>query len=171
MVEECPLLPQDIHRPNFGVSRLELAFFLLYYLLNRYPASLSFPHQKSYFSNIMLGKRKRTAMPMRPNKMKEPSENQTDHRQLFRQYFESRFQPLSEAEVPTPSLIEGSDLEDSESGESEWQGFSEDCRRSSPSIQVIEHGRPSMSDDADNVHRSEARSFMASPKFSRTLFS
>ena len=110
-------------------------------------------------------------MPMRRNEMKEPSENQTDHSQRFRQYFESHFEPLSEAEVPTPSLVKASDLEDSESRESEWQGFPEDCQLSSPSIEVIEHVQPCMSDDADDVHRSGARTFMASPFFSRTLFS
>ena len=112
----------------------------------------------------MLGKRKRTVMPMRHSEIEEISENQKDHRQLFRQYFESRFEPLSETEVPTPSLIEESDLEDSESEEPEWQGFSEEGQRSSPSIEVVEHGNPSMSDGSDDVSRSEAKSFMASPQ-------
>ena len=110
-------------------------------------------------------------MPMRSNEMKEPSASQTDHGQRLRQYFESRFEPLSEAEVPTPSLIEGSDLEGSESGEPEWQGFPEDCQRSSPRIEVIEHGKPGMPDYADEIRRSDARSFMASPSLSRTLLS
>ena len=101
-------------------------------------------------------------MPVRRSEVDETSENQTDHHQLLRQYFESRFEPLSKAEVPTPSLVEESDPEDSKSEESEWQGFSADRQLSSPSIEVVEHGKPSMSDDSDDVHRSEARSFLAS---------
>ena len=115
----------------------------------------------------MLGKRKRNcyARTCVTARSREVSENQKDHRQLFRQYFESRFEPLSETEVPTPSLIEESDLEDSESEESEWQGFSEDRQRSSPSIEVVEHGNPSMSDDSDDVSRSEANRSWQVPNF------
>ena len=108
----------------------------------------------------MLGKRKREIVLMRGRKEEESTESQSDHHQLFRQYFESRFEPLPEEEAQTPCLIDESDRDSDDSEESEWEGFSEE-EHTSPAVQVVEHAKPATA-DSDDVQRSELKAFMAS---------
>ncbi len=121
-------------------------------------------HHFAGVTEKMSGKRKRENVVMQQGDLREATEGQLDHQQVFRQYFESRFEPLLDGEVPTSNLAEESEVDDGDSGGSEWQGFSEDDHYSSPVVEVIEHGKPNITDDSEVVRRSEAKSFMVSPQ-------
>ena len=110
----------------------------------------------------MLGKRKRDKTVTRRNETEQDSDSGTDHQQLFRHYFESRFDPLPETESQTPSLSEEAASEETDSHESEWEGFSEDHDDSPPIVEVVEHSKPTVT-DLDFTRRSQLRSFMVRP--------
>lgn len=110
----------------------------------------------------MPGKRKREVIPLRRANVEEPAETPTEHQKLFRRYFESRFEPLSEVNIRTPSLLDASESVDSDAEDSEWEGFPEDGN-SLPKVEVVELSKPGNGlPESDDIERSELKSFMVS---------
>ena len=81
---------------------------------------------------------------------------------VFKQYFEARFEPLGDLALPTPSLEEESDAEISyeESEVSEWDGIS-DAETAVGAVEVIEHEHVSEAED-NIVDSTEVKTFMVS---------
>ena len=109
----------------------------------------------------MLGKRKRDSAVLRRSLTSNTTESEPNHQQLFKQYFESRFEPLPEEQLGTPSLIEEeSQSDDSELKELEWDGFS-DTENSITGVEVVDHAKKSTT-EADDHQPTGFKSFMAS---------
>jgi hypothetical protein len=111
-----------------------------------------------------LGKRKREFTVIRKKKPAErPEDKGSTHHDLFKDYFESQFQPLpaeeqeaehvSRQQTPDESEISGSD-------ESEWEGLSENGPSDS-SIQIVEHGNSASTLSSGN-NSAEQKFFMVS---------
>ena len=107
----------------------------------------------------MLGKRKRDKTVIRRKETEQDSDSGTDHQQLFRHYFETRFNPLPEPESHTSSLLEEDASEEVDSQESEWEGFSEYNDDSPPIVEVVEHSKPTVT-DLDFTRRTQLKAFM-----------
>ena len=109
----------------------------------------------------MIGKRKReSAVTHRLESLDEVQSSATGT-DIFRKYFESRFEPLGGEEAPTLSLIEqptGSET-DGTTG-SEWSGLSDEDEPDLP-VQVVVHSKPD-DGDAKASRSAEFRSFMSS---------
>jgi hypothetical protein len=100
---------------------------------------------------------------------KDTSTNESDHQDLFKKYFESRFEPLAEPKPEFSSPVEDpeSEKDDGGSEESEWEGLSENTPQS-PAVQVVVHSKHTMA-ESDDLTLSEYRSFMASFNSCRPL--
>ena len=112
----------------------------------------------------MLGKRKRdhAAVPRQSLHEIEVDEatNTTNATDLFKQYFEAKFEPLpQEPPLPLASTADGDNSEDeSQSETSDWRGFIEDDT-SVEEVRVIEH--TVTSDETAESRTSEGKFFMA----------
>jgi hypothetical protein len=105
----------------------------------------------------MSRKRKRDATVVRRNVGELERSSIVDGHDVFRQYFESRFEPLPESK-PTTTLNESVESESEPSDESDWSGFS-DNDRSSPVAQVIDHSEGAVTENGTS-RSAEYKSFM-----------
>ena len=117
----------------------------------------------------MLGKRKReVAVATRPSQP-TPAGNATTttlsdaEREIFRQYFESSFEPLPAAGRQAPPLIgDGEDASgDNSETESEWEGLSDPAEERA-TVEVIEHRVVENGGDDAEEQRQQYKLFMVS---------
>ncbi len=109
---------------------------------------------------IMIGKRKRrTRRIVRSEEARSLVIAQTQDRDIFRQYFESQFEPLQEAftQADESSQIPHNLGASSDTASlSDWDGLSEED--STPGVEIIEHGREKVTTSIDDAQH--ARQFM-----------
>jgi hypothetical protein len=111
-----------------------------------------------------LGKRKRECIVIRKEEpVANPEYDRSTHQDLFKEYFESRFQPLPEEQLESGQVSREDSVDkndDSSSEESDWEGLSDDGP-TSPMIQIVDHGSLAYTQTSDNSSV-EQKSFMVS---------
>ena len=111
---------------------------------------------------MMTGKRKRDQVVARRLERSPSLESADPKPDLFRKYFESRFEPLEESFVTTATLAEGADedltSDDGSSSDLEWQGLS-DNGTSEKFVEVVELSKPE-EEQTVTTRSAEFRSFM-----------
>lgn len=116
----------------------------------------------------MTGKRKRdTVAVSRDIHAGLADEDHNGANNVFRQYFESIFEPLQESTGKVEDLSESSQGELSED-DGDWEGFSELDSDSSPAVQIVEHNTESAS-GANSRSNTEFKAFMVSQSLARSL--
>jgi hypothetical protein len=109
----------------------------------------------------MIGKRKReTEVIIRPEEASPLKAAQADDRVIFRQYFESRFEPLEEEFTSTREPGENNEsleIESDAESTSGWEGLSGE--ESGAHIEVIEYGSKQLSTNSSDK-LPEAKAFM-----------
>jgi hypothetical protein len=107
----------------------------------------------------MSRKRKRDATVVRRGEEALEGSSTVDGHDIFRQYFESRFEPLPELRSTT-TLEENTESELEVVDDSDWSGFSDDGR-SSPKAQVIEYSEQAEAENGTS-RSTEFKAFMVS---------
>jgi hypothetical protein len=107
----------------------------------------------------MIGKRKReTRVMTRSDEHPALDAAPTQDQDIFRQYFESQFEPLQEASLKLNATLERGDSPDTSSDAasiSEWAGLSDED--SLAPIEVIEYGeKKEFTDSADDMKHAKA---------------
>ena len=106
----------------------------------------------------MLGKHKREYGVFRRNSTSDTLEPVLDHQDLFKHYFEARFEPLPHATTKTSSVLDHqAQSDDSDNQESEWGGLSDDGHPLS--VEVVDHADTATTEPED-VQISDLKSFM-----------
>ena len=111
----------------------------------------------------MLGKRKREAVAVaRDTQLRQPTAYEVEEEyppdEIFRKYFEAKFEPLPDSGLKALQVPDGVDSETSdEEADSDWSGFSDEA--SETRVEIIEHSSSKRSTD-DHGDKVELRSFM-----------
>ena len=121
----------------------------------------------------VLGKRKREVAVVTRHRERTSDDKPTPadasdvNRDIFRKYFESTFEPLSESHIATPSLsdeeVEEDEDDEIESAqeESSWEGLS-DVENRDANVEIVEHRALLEEREDAEFQRQQYKTFMVS---------